>query len=360
MSAAPLRWAFFGSSLVSSFWNGAATYYRGIIRQLGQRGHHVTFYEPDAYHRQQHRDITDPSWAEVHVYPNSKEGLARALEHACDADILIKASGVGVFDEHLEAVIPTLKRPKNLVLFWDVDAPATLERMEKNVADPFRALVPKYDFILTYGGGAPVVGKYATFGAKGCFPIYNALDPDDHFAVGPDSRFAGFLGFLGNRLPDREERVNEFFFEPLRHFPSRTFLLGGNGWDTKTMPANVRYLRHVFTYEHNAFNSTAMAVLNVCRQSMADCGFSPPTRIFEAAGAKACIISDAWTGIESFLEPGKEILIARDAAGVVEILAALDESTARRVGEAACHRIKQQHTYEHRINELTSIVEQFL
>jgi spore maturation protein CgeB len=360
MSHSPLRWAFFGSSLVSSYWNGAATYYRGIIRQLAQRGHRVTFYEPDAYQRQQHRDIPDPTWAAVHVYPNSKEGLARALEHACDADVLIKASGVGVFDQQLEAVIPSLERPGRLVIFWDVDAPATLDRMTRDLDDPFRALVPKYDFILTYGGGEPVVRKYLSLSAKACFPIYNALDPEEHFPVPPEKRFAGFLGFLGNRLPDREERVQEFFFKPLRQFPSKTFLLGGNGWTPQTLAENVRYLGHVFTYDHNAFNSSATAVLNICRQSMADYGFSPPTRIFEAAGARACIVSDAWIGIELFLEPGKEILVARDAAGVVEVLAGLGEDQARRIGEAAYHRIKQQHTYEHRTRELIAIVEQFL
>ena len=65
------RIAFFGSSLVSAYWNGAATYYRGIIRALHDRGYAVTFYEPDAYERQAHRDIDDPDWATVVVYPGT-------------------------------------------------------------------------------------------------------------------------------------------------------------------------------------------------------------------------------------------------------------------------------------------------
>src|SRR5947199_10277613 len=123
-----MRIAFFASSLVSAYWNGAATYYRGLIRALNQLGHDITFYEPDAYERQQHRDIDDPPWAQVVVYPATPEGVYHALESARAADLLIKASGVGVFDELLEEAVVQMKTPANLVAFWDVDAPATLDR----------------------------------------------------------------------------------------------------------------------------------------------------------------------------------------------------------------------------------------
>src|SRR6185436_3514721 len=124
-----MRIAFFGSSLVSAYWNGAATYYRGFVRALHERGHRVTFYEPDAYERQQHRDIPDPDWARVVVYPGEGEaGVLRALESARGADLVVKASGVGVFDELLEAGVLELQGPSTLAAFWDVDAPATLDR----------------------------------------------------------------------------------------------------------------------------------------------------------------------------------------------------------------------------------------
>src|SRR5689334_3417692 len=130
--------AFFGSSLVSAYWNGAATYYRGIVRALHERGHRVTFYEPDAYGRQQHRDIADPEWARVVVYPGEGEdGVLRALEAARSADLVVKASGVGVFDELLERAVLELRRPDSVVAFWDVDAPATLDRVHGDPADPF-------------------------------------------------------------------------------------------------------------------------------------------------------------------------------------------------------------------------------
>jgi spore maturation protein CgeB len=352
------RVAFFASSLVSAYWNGAATYYRGIVRAMAGRGHRVTFFEPDAYDRQQHRDIPDPDWAEVVVYPaQSEDDVLEMVERARDADVVIKASGVGVYDELLEAAVIEHRRPGSIVIFWDVDAPATLDRMVANPDDPFTALVPEYDLICTYGGGPAVVSAYLARGATTCVPIYNALDPSTHHRVAPDPRFAADLAFLGNRLPDREARVEEFFLSPAMRLPKRRFLLGGNGWQDRSLPENVAALGHVYTRDHNAFNTTPLAVLNINRSSMASYGFSPPTRIFEAAGAGACILSDAWVGIDEFLEPGVEILVARSGDEVIGHVHGLDPETARRIGANARERILAQHTYTHRVATLEAVLE---
>jgi spore maturation protein CgeB len=348
--------AFFGSSLVSAYWNGAATYYRGIIRNLAERGHRVTFYEPDAFERQQHRDIPDPEWAKVVVYPATQDGVERVLGDANGADVVVKASGVGVFDEFLESAVLDIRGPNALAIFWDVDAPATLDRMESDPHDRFRPLVQRYDMVFTYGGGDPVVQAYRRFGARDCVPIYNALDPTTHHPVDPDPRFEGDLGFLGNRLPDREARVEEFFLKAASECPERRFLLGGNGWGTKPMPSNVSYLGHVYTRDHNAFNCTPLAVLNISRESMARYGFSPATRVFEAAGAGACLITDAWEGIEMFLEPEWEVLVAVDGEEVAEHLRKLTSKDARQIGRAAQRRILAEHTYAHRAAQVESIL----
>ena len=352
-----MRIAFFASSLVSAYWNGAATYYRGIVRALHARGHQIDFYEPDAYQRQQHRDIPDPSWAKVVVYPATDEGVGRALDAAHDADLIVKASGVGVFDEFLEAAVADLKRDSNLVAFWDVDAPATLDRVHADAADPFLTLIPRYDVVFTYGGGDPVVQAYLELGAQACVPIYNALDPDTHHPVERDPRFAADLGFLGNRLPDREQRVEEFFLTPAANLPGMQFLLGGAGWGDKAMTANVRYLDHVYTRDHNAFNCTPRAVLNVSRDSMARYGFSPATRVFEAAGAGACLITDAWEGIELFFEPDSEILVARSGAEVGEHLQSLTPEKRRAIGQAALRRVLAEHTYDHRAATVEKVLQ---
>ena len=348
-----LHIAFFGSSLVSAYWNGAATYYRGIIRALHERGHHVTFYEPDAYERQQHRDIADPEYARVVVYAGAGEdGVRAALKEAQAADWVIKASGVGVFDSLLEAALPELQTAQTRIAFWDVDAPATLDRVQSDPDDPFAALVPRYDLVLTYGGGAPVIEAYKDLGAKRCLPIYNALDPQTHHPVPPDPRFACDLAFLGNRLPDREARVEEFFLRPAALLPGCRFLLGGSGWQDKPLPPNTAYAGHIYTADHNAFNCTPRAVLNVSRESMARYGFSPATRVFEACGAGACLITDAWEGIETFFEPGREILVAGDGAAVAEFVRTLSPAQTQEIGQAALARVLTDHTYARRAEVL--------
>lgn len=348
--------AFFGSSLVSSYWNGAATYYRGIVRALDGLGYRITFYEPDAYGRQQHRDLAeDPEWAKVRVYENSEDGVEKALAEGRKAEWIVKASGVGVFDELLEREV-LRNRPPGGVIFWDVDAPATLDRLRQNPKDAFRELIPQYDVIFTYGGGEPVVRGYGAFGARECVPIYNGLDTSTHFPETPRREFEADLSFLGNRLPDREARVEEFFLNAAASLPDRRFLLGGNGWQDKAMPANVKYIGHVPTADHNALNSSAMAVLNISRESMARYGFSPATRVFEAAGASACLITDAWEGVEMFFEPEEEILVADSGAEVAEIVSGLTPERAREIGAAAYRRALEQHTYQQRAKEVDGIL----
>jgi spore maturation protein CgeB len=351
-----LSFAFFGSSLVSAYWNGAATYYRGIIRALSARGHRVTFYEPDAYDRQQHRDMDDPPWCKVVVYANDERAMRAAVHRARGEDVIVKASGVGVFDRELEAAALELQSPATRVVFWDVDAPATLDRLTRDASDPLRALVPRFDRVLTYGGGDAVVRGYAALGARACSPVYNALDPDTHHPAPPDARFSADLAFLGNRLPDREARVDQFFFGAASALPSRRFVLGGAGWNDRARPPNVRYVGHVSTRDHNAFNCTARAALNVARDSMARVGFSPATRVFEAAGAGACVITDAWPGIECFLEPGREILVAASGAEVAGLVRELSPERARAIGTAARRRVLAEHTYAHRAREVEGLL----
>ena len=346
----------FGSSITSSYWNGAATYYRGIYKQLHALGHRVTFAEPDAYGRLQNRDAGDFSYVDTIVYKDAEE-IPALLKKAAEYDLVVKHSGVGVFDELLEEKVLGCRSDSTRVAFWDVDAPATLSRVETNPADAFRALIPEYDFIFTYGGGAPVVDHYQRLGAVKCHPIYNALDPETHHPVTPDPALACDLLFVGHRLPDRERRVEEFFFGAAELAIDYKFALGGEGWGGKRLPANVHWIGHVGTGDHNRVNCSARMVLNINRDSMAGVGFSPPTRVFEAAGAGACLITDRWAGIEQFFAPEKEILVVGSAEEIVSCLRNISLARAKEIGQNMRARALRDHTYALRAKEVDAILE---
>jgi spore maturation protein CgeB len=336
----------FGSSITSSYWNGAATYYRGCYKYLSRLGHIIFFAEPNAYGRQEHRDAGDFSFVESIVYEPGT-GLDRMLREAARADVVIKHSGVGADDEVLERRILECAR-RSVVCFWDVDAPATIERIRKDPGDPFRALIPRYDAIFTYGGGPAIQEAYQEHGARSYYSICNGLDPETHHPVPADSGFACDVAFVGNRLPDREARVEKLFLRAAELAPDRRFLLGGEGWHDKRLPGNVKWIGHVPTALHNVVNCSAEMVMNINRTSMAECGFSPPTRVFEAAGAGACLLCDEWPGIELFFEPGREILVIRTAEDVSDAISRFDRAERRRIGDSFRGRALHEHTYARR------------
>ena len=340
-----------GSSIVSSYWNGAATYYRGIYKSLHALGHSVTFAEPDIYDRQKKRDAGDYGYVELLVYESPRD-LDRVLNLARDADLVIKHSGVGADDEELERRVLDCRSSRTRVAFWDVDAPATLARVEQDPGDAFRQWIPNYDLIFTYGGGPPVVDHYRRLGARSCYPIYNAVDPETHHPVPPEPWFECDLAFVGHRLPDREARVDAFLFRAAELAPEKRFVLGGEGWAGKPLPRNVCWVGHVGTAHHNAVNCSARMVLNINRESMAGVGYSPPTRVFEAAGAGACVITDAWPGIDTFFEPDREILIASSAEDVVHWLRSVNAGEARGIGTAMRARALRDHVYSARALEV--------
>jgi spore maturation protein CgeB len=282
--------------------------------------------------------------------------MHKAAAEAADAEVVVKASGVGVFDDELLEAVLAASNQSALRIFWDVDAPATLASLQADPGCALRRQLTGLDLVLTYGGGWPVVNAYQALGARLCIPIYNALAPETHFPVAPDPRYAADLAFLGNRLPDREARVESFLLAPAASLPHARFLLGGSGWMDKPMPPNVKAVGHVPTALHNVFNASPRAVLNIARDSMAQTGFSPATRLFEVAGAAACLITDAWEGIEEFLTPGQEVLVARDGHDVVAHLETLTTERARAIGQAARVRCIAEHTYARRAQQVHTIL----
>ena len=336
----------FGSSIVSSYWNGAATYYRGCYKYLHRLGHTVTFAEPDAYGRQQHRDSDNFDYVTSVVYQPGSD-LDAMLALAAQADVVVKHSGIGVDDEVLERRINELC-DRSIVTFWDVDAPATIARMHADRNDAFRTSMPQYDAVLTYGGGPFCEREYRAFGARAYFSMYNGLDPETHFPVAPDPSLQCDVVFLGNRLPDREARVDELFLRAASLAPEMSFILGGEGWGDKHLPSNVRWIGHVPTADHNRVNCSAEMVMNINRASMASSGFSPPTRVFEVAGAGTCLLCDDWPGIDDCFEPNTEILVIQNAEDVLAALRSHSTPQRRQIGAAFRARALKNHTYQQR------------
>jgi len=339
----------FGSSIVSSYWNGAATYYRGVYKHLAQLGHEITFAEPDAYGRQEHRDTEDVSYVRSVVYRPGAD-VDAMLRRASSADVVIKHSGLGADDELLEQRVLECSS-HSIVCFWDVDAPATIARMHDDPDDPMRRAISLYDAIFTYGGGPEIQNAYSKLGARAYYSIYNGLDVDTHHPVPADAELMCDVAFIGNRLPDREQRVEALFLKAAELAPDKQFLLGGEGWGDKPMPKNVRWIGHVPTHRHNVVNCSAGMVMNINRSSMAAYGFAPPTRVFEVAGAGACMLCDEWPGIEEFFEPGKEILVIDSAEEVVAALALHDEPKRKEIGQAFHARALRDHTYAQRAKD---------
>jgi len=336
----------FGASILTSYWNGAATYYRGIYKYLARRGLQITFASPDAFGRQQHHDNDNFSYVNALIYRPTID-IDAMLDLASEADIVIKHSGLGVDDDLLERRVLELQ-PNSAVVFWDVDAPATLGRIHTDERDPFRSAIPRYDAILSYGGGPKAKEGYMDAGARAYYNVYNGLDPETHYPVPHDPSFACDVAFLGNRLPDREARVEELFLRAAELAHDKRFLLGGEGWADKPMPSNVRWIGHVSTNDHNRLNCSAGMVMNINRNSMAEFGFSPPTRVFEVSGAGTCMLCDDWRGIDDCFQPNKEILVVRTAEDVVKALNRYDPEARRTIGRAFRARALRDHTYEQR------------
>jgi spore maturation protein CgeB len=354
-----VKLTFFGSSLVSSYWNGAATYYRGICKALHARGYAITFVEQDIYERQAHRDLaTDPAYASVQVLDVSA-GLApldAALDAAAASDWVLVCSGIGANDDYIQERALGLRGPR--VAFWDVDAPVNLTAALGDRAGAFARRIPAWVCIFTYGGGPRVVEEYTALGARAVHPVYNAVDPGEYYPVPPDPspEYACDLLLLANRMPDREARIWDLFAGAATLAPAARFVLGGAGWDGATFPPNVRWIGHVATGDHARRNCSARLVLNVNRAAMAEYGYSPPTRIFEAAGNGACLITDRWPGIAAFLAPGREILVADGAADIARYLREVSWAEARAIGARARARVLHDHTYAGRAAEVDRLL----
>ncbi len=346
----------FGLTISSSWGNGHATPYRAILRALHRRDHRIVFYEKDVDYYACRRDFTACDYCELVLYSDWDQIRSRALADAAESDAVLCASycpqGSRIADEVLE-----LSRP--LRVFYDLDAPITLDALQRGDLDYLRRdQVPAFNLYLSFTGDGILQELEQHWGARLARPLYGCVDPDVHARVPVRPEFQCALSYMGTYAADRQQKLDALFLEPARQSPGSQFVLAGSmyPWEWR-WPENVRRFEHVAPQEHPALYSSSRLTLNLTRDGMARFGYCPSGRFFEAAACGTPIVSDRWCGIETFFRPGEEIFLADDHHGVLEALACPDDVVSTLAARAR-QRTLDEHTGEHRAQEMLAYFEE--
>jgi len=351
-----MRFVIFGLTVSSSWGNGHATIWRGLCSALAKQGHGVAFYEKDVSYYRQHRDLAAPPDYTLTLYENWDDIKGNAAAQLLSADCAIVTS-----------YCPDARSASDLVLgcsnlcsvFYDLDTPVTLDTLRRHgEVDyiPSYGLAP-FDLVLSYTGGEAVHQLRCRLGAKHVAPLYGSVDPSIHQRVASNPRFTSDFSYLGTYAADRQNQIEEFFLKPASRFPGRKFCLGGALYPTDfPWSSNIYFLRHVAPPEHPAFYSSSRLTLNVTRAAMAQMGYCPSGRLFEAAACGTPIVSDWWEGLDEFFEPGSQILIAQAAEDVIRAIS-LSDAELGKFSQAARRRVLAHHTAANRASELMKLIE---
>jgi spore maturation protein CgeB len=352
-----MKIAIFGLTISSSWGNGHATLWRGLCKSLARLGHQVVFFERDVPYYAANRDWQSLPLGELVLYSSWQSIARRAERELRDADAAIVTS---YCPDALPAAAAIHAADHAISVFYDLDTPVTLARLQCGETVPYIGAegLRDYDLVLSYTGGSALEELRSCLGAQRVRPLYGHVDPEVHQPVARSACYAADLSWLGTYAQDRQAMLEELFVEPARCCPQRKFLLAGAQYPQDfPWTDNVYFVRHLPPHEHAAFFSSSRLTLNVTREAMANMGWCPSGRLFEAAACGAAIISDEWSGLEEFYRPGAEILIGRTAADTIAALS-LDSRTLQRIGRAARERTLAEHTAAHRARQLTDMLQQ--
>ena len=344
-----------GLSITSSWGNGHATTYRSLAKALAARGHRVTFLERDVPWYAANRDLPEPPYADTYLYDAWPALQARHAERIREADLVVVGSYVPDGIAVGEWVTDTAR---GVTAFYDIDTPVTLARLANGGADYVsRQVIPRYDLYLSFTGGPTLDRLEREFGAQRARPLYCSVDPDAYY---PDAAAPQWdLGYLGTYSDDRQPALDALMLQPARTLRARRFIVAGAQYpEDVTWPGNVTHVVHLPPRDHRPFYNAQRYTLNITRTDMVRAGWSPSVRLFEAAACGTPIISDYWEGLETFFEPGEEILIARRGEDTAGYLHDLSEAERAAIGERARARVSRAHTATHRARELESYVDE--
>jgi spore maturation protein CgeB len=351
-----MRLSIFGLTLSSSWGNGHATLWRGLCRALAQNGHAVTFFEKDVPYYRTHRDLSETPDYRLRLYSNWSEVEREACTAVSKSDCAIVTS---YCPDARAASDLILKIPSVCSVFYDLDTPVTLNALgREGEVDyiPSYGLEP-FDLVLSYTGGCALTELSRQLGARRVAPLYGSVDPATHCRTAGDPLFASDLSYFGTYAADRQNQLEELFLKPAILLPEKRFCIGGALYPSDfPWTQNTYFVRHLAPPQHPAFYSSSKLTLNVTRAAMAEMGYCPSGRLFEAAACGTPIVSDWWDGIDQFFTPGKEILIAKSAEDVIDAIN-LGEDELRTISFAAQQRALSEHTAARRANELITLIE---
>jgi spore maturation protein CgeB len=345
----------FGLSVTSAWGNGHATTFRALASALWKRGHRIVFFERDQEWYASNRDLPQPGFCDVRIYPEWGEIVAVARRELRDADISLVGS---YFPDGIAAVREVLDS-RAIKTFYDIDTPITLSKLRNGGAEYLRTEdVPSFDLYFSFTGGPALRELESKFGARRAVPLYCSFDPDQYH-VAPLAEYACDLSYMGTYAADRQQKIETFLCQPARTLTTRKFIVAGSQYPEELpWPANVRRIIHLNPRWHASFYSSSLLTLNVTRHDMVRAGYSPSVRLFEAAACGATIVSDSWEGIDKFLRPGREILLPTSSDDVIGYLNDMARSDLRRIGRNAQERVLAEHTSQVRAIEFENYVSQ--
>lgn len=345
----------FGLTISSSWGNGHATLWRGLIRALHARGHRVTFFERDVGYYAGHRDLVNAQYVDLVLY-SDWDTIRKTAEKICtDADVAMVTS---YCPDGIAATDVVLSSRARLKAFYDLDTPITLDRLSRGEELQYIGAngLCGFDLVFSYTGGSALQELRSRLGAKRTVPLYGSVDPANHFRTAPSDRFRCDLSYLGTYAADRQEALVQLFIEPARQLTKKRFLIGGAQYPQEfPWTDNIFFVRHMPPPDHPAFFSSSRLTLNITRKAMAQMGYCPSGRLFEAAACGTPLLSDNWDGLDEFFTPGKEIIIARETDEAIQALE-LSDAELSRIAGAAYERTFDEHTAARRAMEFESIL----
>jgi spore maturation protein CgeB len=350
-----MKLVIFGLTISSSWGNGHATVWRGLCRELARLGHKVTFFEKNVAYYAAHRDVHEIPGGKLILYDTWSDALSQARQHLADADVSMVTSYCP--DGIAAAELVMASRP--LKVFYDLDTPVTLEQIESGQGVGYIGAsgLRDFDIVLSFTGGRALTELQTRLGARRAVALYGSVDPDVHRPVAARESYRADLSYIGTYAEDRQAMLNALFLEPARRLPERRFLIAGAQYPPAfTWLPNLFFVRHIAPPDHPALYSSSRLTLNVTRRAMAQAGHCPSGRLFEAAACGTPIVTDYWDGLESFFQPGEEILVADQTADVLAALELSDDQLGRIAGRAH-QRAIEEHCAARRARQLEAILD---